>query len=64
MSCEFICDGCGRRQAVKASRQGGWFKPGDWYERTDEGGTQTACSRECIRKIADSTGKTDLVLPI
>lgn len=44
---EFTCDGCGKKATVFATRDGLWFKPRDWYERTDEDGTQTACSREC-----------------
>jgi hypothetical protein len=47
-----------------AGRDGRWHKPRSWYERTDEDGTQTACSRECIEKIAEKTGKTAVVLPV
>lgn len=64
MACEFICDGCGKRAPGFSNRLGGWFKPRSWYERTDEEGTQTACSRECIQKIAEKTGKTNVVLPV
>lgn len=63
MACEFVCDGCGKRlPGVKAHL--GWEKPHNWFQRTDSDGTQDACSRECIRKIADKTGKTAVVLPI
>jgi hypothetical protein len=62
MACEFICDGCGKRQKVEAL-PGGWFKPHNWYERQDTDGAQVACSRECIEKIAKETGKTNVVLP-
>lgn len=62
MACEFICDGCGKRQQVQAF-PGGWFKPNSWYERSDKDGTQVACSRECIKVIAEKSGKTDCVLP-
>jgi len=64
MAVEFICDGWGKRAPGHASRQGNWFKPSSWYERTDDDGTQTACSRACIDKIAEETGKTGVVLPI
>lgn len=48
MACEFICDGCGRRQRVR-NWPGGWFKPDSWYERVDKKGKAwIACSRECI----------------
>jgi len=63
MPCEFICDGCGKR-APGVSNGQNWFKPSSWYERSDKDGIQTACSRECIKKIAEKTGKTNLVLPI
>ncbi len=63
MGCEFICDGCGARQKVKRF-PGGYFKPSSWYARSDKDGGQVACSRECIKKVATDTGKTDLVLPI
>jgi hypothetical protein len=61
MSCEFICDGCGWREAGVTGSDGRWRKPSDWYERSDKDGIQTACCRECIDKIADITGKTSLV---
>lgn len=63
MSAESICDGCGKR-APMACYSGRWFKPNDWFERSDGDGTQTACSRECIKKIAEKSGKTDVVLPL
>lgn len=63
MACEFICDGCGKRAPGVASNHN-WFKPSHWYERSDEDGIQTACSRECIDAIAKKSGKTDIVLPI
>lgn len=62
MACEFICDGCGKRQQVGWFLSG-WFKPSSWYERSDKDGSQIACSRECIAKIAEKTGKTDVVAP-
>ena len=64
MSAESICDGCGKRPPMTNDKLGQWHKPNDWYERTDEDGTQTACCRECINRIAENTGKTALVLPI
>jgi len=61
---EYICDGCGRREpATPATETGRWLKPRGWYERSDDDGIQTACSRECIDRIAAKTGKTDVVLP-
>lgn len=63
MAAEIICDGCGKREAaVPAGTH--WTKPRHWFERSDRDGIQTACSRECIKKIAEKTGKTDVVLPI
>lgn len=63
MAAEFICDGCGKREpAVPGAHS--WAKPPQWFERGDEDGIQDACSRECIRRIAEKTGKTSLVLPI
>ena len=64
MSCEFICDGCGKKCEGKSNSMGQRLKPHSWYERSDEDGIQIACSRDCIKKIAEKTGKTDLVLPI
>jgi hypothetical protein len=63
MSCEFICDWCGKRQPAELY-PGGWFKPSEWYQRRGDDGAQVACSRECIDKIAAATGKTSVVLPI
>ena len=62
MACEFICDGCGKRQPGFNNGRN-WFKPRDWYERSDGDGIQTACCRECIPKIAEKTGKTLTILP-
>lgn len=64
MACFFECDGCGKREPGENNRTGHWFKPRDWYERSDKDGTQTACSRACIAKVAKATGKTSVVLPI
>lgn len=64
MSAESICDGCGKRESMDAGAGGNWFKPSWWYERSDEDGIQTACSRECIDKIAKKSGKTSTVIPI
>lgn len=64
MAVEYICDGCGKRAIVAATRNGLYFKPHNWYDRSDDDGTQTACSRECIKIIAEKSGKTDIVLPI
>ena len=63
MACEFICDGCGKRVQVRA-RPGGYFPPNSWYSRRDADGGQEACSRECLKKVAECTGKTSVVLPI
>ncbi len=63
MSAEIICDGCGKRQPM-VQANGNWFKPRDWYERSDKDGIQTACSRKCIGRIAEKTGKTRVVLPL
>ncbi len=63
MAAESICDGCGKRQKMVAGSGGTWHKPRDWFERTDKDGTQTACSRECIDKIAEKSGKMSVVLP-
>ena len=64
MACEYICDGCGKREPADKSLMGDWIKPRLWFRRCDLDGSQDACCRECIKKIAEKTGKTDLVLPI
>ena len=64
MSAEIICDGCGKREAMEVSGKHDWIKPRSWFERSDEDGIQSACSRECIEKIAEKSGKTSVVLPI
>lgn len=64
MAAEAICDGCGKRSPMYAGKDHHWHKPESWYERSDEKGIQTACSRECINKIAKETGSTRCVLPV
>jgi len=63
MAAEAICDGCGKRARMEYAGHV-WHKPCSWFERADNDGPQTACSRECIDKIAASSGKTRVVLPI
>jgi hypothetical protein len=63
MACEFICDGCGKRAPAEHNRSD-WFKPSQWFQRSDDDGIQVACSRPCIEKIAEKSGKTGVVLPI
>ena len=64
MSCKYTCDGCGKEAPAIHYGHGGWSKPYDWYQRSDEDGPQDACSRECIDRIAATSGKTGVVLPI
>lgn len=64
MAAESICDGCERRVVMTAGQDGNWHKPASWYERSDKDGIQTACSRQCIEKIAEKTNKTGVVLPV
>jgi hypothetical protein len=63
MAAEAICDGCGKRQRMPYG-MGAYVKPHDWYQRSDDDGIQVACSRRCIDRIAEKTGKTSVVLPI
>jgi len=64
MACEFICDGCDKRAPGSQGELGTWHKPRSWFERSDGDGIQTACSRECVGRIAERTGKTSVVLPV
>lgn len=61
--CQFICQGCGTVAGGEYAAHG-WHKPRHWFERSDEDGAQTACSRECIKIIAEKTAKTGVILPI
>lgn len=51
MPVEYICNGCGKREPGHASDLGDWHKPYEWFQRTINGVTQLACSRECVNKI-------------
>lgn len=63
MSAFVKCDGCGKEaQMEEATHQ--FFKPRHWYQRSDDGGIQVACSRQCIEHVAAESGKTRLVLPV
>jgi hypothetical protein len=61
--CEFTCQGCGMK-APGEFYDHSWHKPFSWFERSDSHGPQTACSRRCIKLVAEKTGKSDLVLPL
>lgn len=60
---KYICDGCKREQDAVKLKDGRLVKPFNWFERVDQDGEQHACCRDCISKIAKSTGKTEIVLP-
>ncbi len=64
MAVKFTCDGCGREEPGFFNRFGDAFKPPDWFIRTDDDGTQVACSRRCIAKVSEKTDKTAVVAPI
>ena len=64
MAAEFICDGCGKRVMATQGPHGQWLKPHSWYQRSDEDGIQVACSRACIARTSEKSGKTKVVLPI
>lgn len=53
-----------KKESAAFNSRGDWFKPRLWFQRSDDDGIQVACSRECIDKIAQNTGKTDVILPI
>lgn len=62
MACKFTCDGCGK-EAPAVSNGIDWIKPKDWFQRGDRDDIQDACSRDCIKVIAEKSGKTNIVLP-
>lgn len=65
MAAKFICDGCGKEAPAEYyPHDFGWHKPRDWFQREDSDGVQDACCRECIKKIAEKSGKTSLVIPL
>lgn len=63
MSAIVTCDGCGKTAPMEAGRDGNWHKPRLWYQRSDDDGIQTACTRECIDTIAAASATTRVVLP-
>jgi hypothetical protein len=62
MAAKIICDGCGKEEPMVYANHN-WMKPHLWYQRSDKDGMQDACSRECIKKIAEKSGKTSVVAP-
>jgi hypothetical protein len=74
VAAEIICDGCGKRAKMILGATGNWFKPGDWYERTQfveepDGRlgrpirNWSVCSRECIEKVRKETGDNTPIAP-
>lgn len=62
---EYICDGCGLRKLGEFSEPARIvLKPSEWFERSDKDGYQIACSRKCVERVANKSGKTSLVAPI
>lgn len=66
MAAEVICDGCGKREPMVFYPNGrdGWHKPQHWYSRQDKDGIQDACCRECVKKVAEKTGKPSTFFPL
>jgi hypothetical protein len=64
VQCEFTCQGCGKKAPGVYGYDHAWHKPSDWFERSDDDGPQTACSRDCIETISKRSGKTSCVLPV
>ncbi len=63
MGCEYICDGCGKRESAEKGERG-YIKPWNWFQRSDKDGIQVACSRRCIENVAEKSGKTRVVFPV
>ena len=66
MAVKYICDGCGIERPAKfyKTNPNVWFKPENWFQRSDEDGIQDACSRTCIDIISSKSGKTTVVIPV
>jgi hypothetical protein len=65
MACEYICDGCGKRESGSYLKGFGYQPPKGWQiAYADYNRRMDACSRDCIEKIAAKTGKTGIVLPL
>jgi hypothetical protein len=58
----YRCDGC-NIEAPGVYYNGDFHKPHLWFIRSDDDGAQIACSRKCIDKISELSGKTKVVLP-
>lgn len=56
MACEFICDGCGKKQVVNGDSKGQCSAPIKWFICIDERGAMVACKRECIQKVIEKKG--------
>ena len=63
MAVKFVCDGCGKEGEATYGVTGDAFKPRAWFQRSDKEGAQHACSRDCVEKVAEATGKTSVVAP-
>ena len=59
--CEFTCQGCGAK-APGVFYGHGWNKPNSWFERSDDDGVQTVCSRECIAIVARCLSRRNTIL--
>jgi len=67
MSIEYICDGCGKREAAAYSKEAlDPSKPYEWFGKRDKatGRWLHACSRPCIKIAADKFATDDIVLPV
>lgn len=57
------CGGCGRQPLPEEGRLDNRGKPSLWYCKTIDGVTTYACSRTCIGKADESSGKRSMVMP-
>jgi len=63
MAAKVICDNCGKQASMFSVREN-WFRPNDWFERTNDKGIETACSKKCAEIIERKTLKTSFFLSV
>lgn len=54
MSCNFVCDSCGKVEKAAVHERVYFKKPNTWFQRGENQEIKTVCSKECAEKLNEA----------